>query len=179
MRTIVLMALALSAAACGGNEPAADYPKATAQAAPAKEAKPPKGALWRESVDEAVDQGLGYFLQRVDLAPSFDASGRFQGFRIVELYGDGFWDDVDLRAGDVVLRVNGKPIERENQAFEVFQGLKQAETLEVEYLRRGERRNLTYRIIPRGSVDQAAPAKQDATIKPPATGAKAPATQHS
>ncbi len=81
-----------------------------------------------------------------------------------------------------------------NQAFEVFQGLKQEDRLEVQYLRRGHRRSLTYRIIPRGSAVQpndkakspssapAEPAKQDAEAKPPAAGvkssAKTPATQH-
>ncbi|MCA9627909.1 MAG: hypothetical protein KC766_09590 [Myxococcales bacterium] len=182
------MALALPLVACGGNEPTADYPHASAQPAPAKAASPPKGALWREAVDATVDRGLGYFLQRVELAPSFDTGGRFQGFRIVDLYGDGFWDDVDLQRGDIVLRINGKPIERENQAFEVFQGLKQAERLEVEYLRRGHRRSLSYRIIPQGT--QVKPTDEPAEPKPTAPGAKdeskassakvkTPATQHS
>lgn len=181
MRTLLMIALALPLVACGGNEPVASYPKAKAEAAPAKEAKPPRGALWRDSVDATVDQGLGYFLQRVEVAPSFDAGGRFQGFRIVDLYGAGFWEGVDLQRGDVILRVNGKPIERENQAYEVFQGLKQADRLQVEYLRRGQRRSLSYRIIPRGSTsedDGKAPRKPDA--KPPAAdAAKAPAAQHS
>lgn len=156
-----IIALAALVSGCGGSEPPADYPEHAAKAP--EEPKPPAGALWREVVNATVDQGLGYFLQRVDVEPSFDSKGSFQGFRIVELRGDGFWDGVDLRKGDVVLRVNDKPIEREGQAYEVFQELKSVDQLNVQYLRQGQRLSLSYRIIPRGTSEAAsdlpAPAK--------------------
>jgi type II secretory pathway component PulC len=95
---------------------------------------------------EVVQAGLGRFLQKVDVEPSF-ASGRFQGFRIVELRPGAFWQDVDLRPGDVVLRVNGMPIERETQAYDAFQSLRTANELRVEYLRAGQPRALVYPIL--------------------------------
>lgn len=159
--------LALAAlSACGGSEPPADYPKPSAKAP--EEPKPPPGALWREVVNATVDQGLGYFLQRVEVEPSFDSKGSFQGFRIMELRGDGFWDGVDLRKGDVVLRVNDKPIEREGQAYEVFQELKSVDELKVQYLRQGRRMSLSYRIIPRGTPEPASdsPAKPGPAPEP-------------
>lgn len=146
---------------------------------PTQEApKPPRGALWRQDVDQAVDAGLGYFLQRLDVAPSFDSEGRFEGFRIVALNGEEYWADVDLKPGDVVLRVNGKPIERENQAYEVFQSLKTAQAIEVQFLRGDQRRTISYRIIaqqanPQGNVP--APAQPSPAPAQPGPAASAPA----
>ncbi len=126
--------------------------------APAPEAPPPKGALWRHGVDQTVDRGLGYFLQRLEVAPSFAPDGSFQGFKIVQLYDEGFWQGVDLRPGDVVTRVNGQSIEREGQAYEVFQSLKQAPALSVQFLREGQSRTLNYRIVAPGDATSGAPA---------------------
>lgn len=178
-----VVALAALAAGCGGSESPAGYPQPGAAVAP-EEPKPPAGALWRELVNATVDQGLGYFLQRVDVAPSFDSQGRFEGFRIVELRGGSYWDGVDLRQGDVVQRVNGKPIEREGQAYEVFQELKTVDQLQVQYLRQGQRRSLSYRIIPRGKSDAGAPSKVSpapakAAPKSAAPAKIAPASSHS
>lgn len=92
-----------------------------------------------------VDAGLGRFLQKVDVEPSF-AGGRFQGFRIVELRPGAFWQSVDLRPGDVVLRINELPIERDKQAYDAFQTLRTAKELRVDYLRDGQPRSLLYPI---------------------------------
>lgn len=110
-------------------------------------ARPPAGALWRDEVDETVDAGLGWFLQLVEVEPSLD-NGRFKGFRIVDLRPSSYWQGVDLRPGDVVLRVNGKSIERDNEANEVFKSLKKENELRVKYLRAGRERELVYRIVP-------------------------------
>jgi len=84
-----------------------------------------------------VDRGFGHFLQMVEVEPRvFD--GKFTGWTIVGLYPRDFWQDVDLREGDVVTRVNGLPIERETEAFSAFQGLKQAKELTVALERDGQ-----------------------------------------
>lgn len=93
-----------------------------------------------------MEAGLGRFLQKVDVEPSF-ANGRFQGFRIVELRPGSFWQSVDLRPGDVVLSLNGLPIERDKQAYDAFQTLRTAKELRVEYLRDGRPRSLVYPIL--------------------------------
>jgi type II secretory pathway component PulC len=92
-----------------------------------------------------VDAGLGRFLQRVDVEPSF-AAGQFQGFRIVALRPPAFWRSVDLRPGDIVLQVNHMPIERETQAYDAFQTLRASPELRVDYLRDGQPRVLRYAI---------------------------------
>jgi S1-C subfamily serine protease len=107
---------------------------------------PPPGALFRQDVTATVEEGLGYFLQRV----SVDAEvidGKFQGFRIVELRPVEWWQGVDLRPGDVITMVNGMSIERDIDAYQAFQSLRSAPALRVTFLRGGARRELVYSII--------------------------------
>jgi type II secretory pathway component PulC len=99
-------------------------------------------------VRATVDQGLGYFLQRVDVEPAVE-EGQFQGFRIVGLSPPEWWTSVDLKPGDVVTAVNGMPIERDDQAFAAFESLKTANDLKVSYRRGGQPRDLIYKIVDR------------------------------
>ncbi len=142
----------LFALGCAGQDGEADYPSnevgVEGVGDHGQAARRPKGALFRDEVDATVDEGLGYFLQRVDLEPALD-NGRFRGFRLVALRPTEWWEGVDLKPGDVVLRVNGMPIERDTQAYDAFVALKKARVLRVEYLRGGQQRELVFRIIAR------------------------------
>lgn len=97
-------------------------------------------------MNELLDQGFPHFLKRVEVEPSLD-NGKFKGWAIVALNPPEFWQGVDLKPGDVVVSVNGLPLERETQAFEAFESLRSAEKLEVSYLRAGEPRKLAYKIV--------------------------------
>lgn len=151
-----MLSILLPLAACAGQEANAEYPATDVLVAdsdeddamndePARPA-PPAGSLWRDEVHATVDAGLGWFLQRVEVEPAVEA-GRFRGFRVVRLQPPEFWQGVDLRPGDVVLRVNGLPIERETQAYEAFQSLKRATELRIRLARGGTERDLVYRIV--------------------------------
>ncbi len=135
----------------------------------AKPAEPSAGPgkLFRKDVDEVVEGGLGLFLGKVEVEPSVER-GVFRGFRIVELRPSEYWQGVDLRPGDVVTQVNGMPIERETQAWNAFQALKQAPRLEVKYLRGGIERELRYEIV--GAPSAAPPAGSANTKKSPDAG---------
>lgn len=115
--------------------------------APAKKpALPPAGTLYRSDVQALVNRGFPSFLQRVEVEPSLD-NGKFKGWAIVALNPPEFWQGVDLKPGDVVVSVNGLPIERETQAFDAFESLRSADRLEVAYVRAGEPRKLFYKIV--------------------------------
>jgi type II secretory pathway component PulC len=107
---------------------------------------PAVGTLYRDEVDATIDAGLGYFFQRVELEPSVE-NGRFKGFRIMKLKTPDFWQGVDLRRGDVVLSVNGMPIETDMQAFNAAQALKKSSEIRVKYLRAGRERELVFKIV--------------------------------
>jgi type II secretory pathway component PulC len=155
MRTPVslLGALAVALCQCGGAAPAQPEPAtpsaaSTAAPPPAAAAPAPDHRLKRSAVHAAIGQGLGAFLQHVDLddAP-VRVAGRFRGFRIAGLRDPQFWAGVDLKPGDVVTRVNGFPIERPEQAQTAFEALEVAPELRVSYERDGEPRELVYPIV--------------------------------
>jgi type II secretion system protein C len=147
-----LVALGLALSACGGS------PSLVAAAAPPVARKPPPAGsasapvadhkLARSVVREVVAQGLGAFLQYVEVSdqPVFVA-GKFHGFRIAGLRDAAFWQGVDLKPGDVVVSVNGFPIEHPEQAATAFESLDVASELHVAYERDGQPRDLVYAIV--------------------------------
>jgi type II secretory pathway component PulC len=97
-------------------------------------------------VTATLSRGLGDFLGRLQVEP-FAPGGRFRGWRVVTLReNDPLWAGVDLAPGDVVTAVNGRKIERPEQALAVFQSLAVASELRVTYERDGARRELVYPI---------------------------------
>jgi type II secretory pathway component PulC len=160
--------LALStAAACGGAAPSTSgsaKPASPVDVASAPKPAPPADApnehsLRRSAVKSVVKGGLGLFLQKVALDDQpVMKEGRFYGFRIAMLRDPGFWKGVDLRPGDVIVRVNGMPIEHPEEALEAFHSLEVASELRVAYDREGAARELAYTI-----VEDEAPKRADAS----------------
>lgn len=100
----------------------------------------------RDELDAVLDAGIGRFLQRVDTEPELDG-GRFVGFRLVALRTSLF-DGVDLQVGDTVLRVNGLPLERPEDAVAIWETLRSAGELTVDLLRDGQERRLRVPVVP-------------------------------
>jgi hypothetical protein len=153
---LLLLALAVSAG-CGsaaaqgssGSDRPRAQPSAVGSVASSRPAVdpvrrgPPEGnieqgaaaRIRRADLMKTLSAGLGIFLQRVQVEPLL-VLGRFRGWRIASLQGAGpAWGG--LKPGDVVLRVNGKPIERPEQALECWQSLAFARELRVAYMRDG------------------------------------------
>lgn len=155
------------------DEPLRVEPEApvAAPSAAAKKAGPPPGAVFRQDVASTVDEGLGYFLQRVSVDPSI-VDGKFQGFRIVELRPAEYWAGVDLHPGDVIQQVNGMPIERDIDAYQAFQALRGAPEIRISFLRAGAKRELVYAIVDRDAKPKAEPQKAPAPAAAPVPGSE-------
>lgn len=146
-------------------------PEAGAASRPRASAKPSVAShqLARADVERVVDAGLGRFLAHVTVEPRLSA-GKFAGWSVVALEPPELWQGVDLRPGDVVTRINGLPIERDTEAFDAFQAVRQAPALEVSYLRANQPRSLRFEIVgaPSPALPQAPPApKSPAAAKNP------------
>lgn len=124
-------------------------PPAPATVRPLDQAPP--GKLFREDVDAIVDAGLGQFLQHVSVDAQL-RDGKFTGWIVRGLYPPDYWSGVDLMPGDVITQINGKSIERDTEAFAVFQSLKMAPKLTVSALRAGAPHPLSYDIVPRPAL---------------------------
>jgi type II secretory pathway component PulC len=150
--SLVLLGLLVGCGSAQVSPPAA--PHAAAKPARIAEApaapRPPKGALFRQDVDAVIDGGFPQFLQRVDVQPRL-VEGQFRGWSIVNLSPRDFWSGVDLKPGDVVMQVNDLPIERDTEAYDVFESLKQSDSLRVAFQRDGQTRVLEYRIVQRAN----------------------------
>jgi hypothetical protein len=108
-------------------------------------AKP--GVLKRSAVVRVVDAGIGRWLAGGAEVERKIAKSRFQGWEIRRLYpGDPCYLAVDLRPFDVVTQVNGKSIEKPEQAFDVLGSLRTASELVVDFLRDGQPQKLTLQI---------------------------------
>ena len=145
------LAAALLLAGCGGAAVRPAPPPAASEPAPAVSAAPAAapGTIGRAALDLVLDGGLGRFLGRVETEPARE-NGQFVGFRVVSLEGPLVASDPTgsgLRVGDVVVRVNGQVIERPEQALTVWEGLRVASTLAIEYLRAGQRREARFEIV--------------------------------
>jgi hypothetical protein len=95
--------------------------------------------LTREVLASAVTRGFGSFLGRIAVTPVIDGGGRFQGFRLDRARDLRRWNaaGLDLRAGDIVTRVNGRSIERPEMAMSVFAGMRDVTEVQVDVIRAG------------------------------------------
>ena len=165
-RLLLTPAVLIAAAACAGSsppppaDPPPPPPRPTASAPASPRTAP--GTVLRKDLQSFIDAGFVRFLQMVEVEPSLE-QGKFKGWSIVSLRPPEFWQGVDLKPGDVVSSVNGQSIERETEAFDVFQSLRSAETISVTYQRAGTQRTLDYKVVdepaPAAAPAQTAPAK--------------------
>lgn len=138
--------------ACGGGATAPSKtpePSAMTVAPPANRPAAPPGSVRRSTLREVLAAGPGALLQHIELEDNpVLRGGKFHGFRVAALRGDPtFWDGVDLQPGDVVTKVNGRGVEKPQDAFEAFRGLETAREIRVDYERAGEARTLRYDVF--------------------------------
>ncbi len=165
MRMIALalalaLAPALGLAACATNTPppieetpltgsasaAAAASGASADPAPPAKAAPlPSPAFFlRRDVQRVLDRGPHDFLASIDEDPLLEGN-QFRGW-VFRGWRDDRYAIADLLPGDIILRINGKPIERPEQFMEVWDSLRNASELVIETQRAGKPRTLRYPI---------------------------------
>ena len=101
----------------------------------------------RSALKRTVDAGLGRWLQTVSVDPLL-ARGHFRGWIIRSFNADdACYAGVDLRAGDVVTRVNGRGVEHPEEALEVWTKLPASSELVIDFLRDGQSRKVRFGIV--------------------------------
>lgn len=114
---------------------------------PAPAAAEGERTVTRTAVLAVLDKGIPWILRQVETEPALER-GRFVGFRLVTFFGsDARFRGVDLGPGDVVLRINGLPIERPEHAYRIWQELRVASEIRIEILRAGAPREVGYTIV--------------------------------
>ena len=146
----LVLALALLGATCGfwGCGGARPLPEETAVEEPEALPRPPF-TIYRDELDAALDRGLQPLIADVRLKAVHDGP-RFVGWRVQFLHpGEDPFRHSAVRPGDVLMRVNGSPLERPDQMMEVWKSLEEADILTFSVLRAGKPVEVTYAIVAR------------------------------
>jgi hypothetical protein len=108
-------------------------------------ASPPRTIL-RSQLTQVLNRSPAYFLSQVQTEPRF-VDGRFRGWKLVSFFpGDARFAGVDVRPGDVITRINGRPIEQPDQFMLVWDRLRVERELVLEFERDGTPRTLRWTI---------------------------------
>ena len=144
--------LAIVLSACH-EAPPPSAPNAPAKpAAGASAASSAPGRLQRAEVDQVlVQQGPPWVLRRVLSEEVMGRDGKFAGWRLVGLPEE--WRALDLRPGDIVMRVNGLPIETPGQAFDAWRSVAKHPAIKITLTRDGARREIAIPIDGAPSAD--------------------------
>jgi S1-C subfamily serine protease len=145
-RASALVFAALLMTACGGSSPPSETPPTTVAELPYS-APTLQGEIPREALTDVLERGLGFFLQGIVTEPHVE-DGRFVGHRVIEMYPDDpRFSDLAIQPGDTVTSVNGKPIERPDEAYEVWTSLRVSSELLISYLHDGQPQTLRFGIV--------------------------------
>jgi len=98
----------------------------------------------RKEVDSALDN-MNQLLTQVRAVPHFDG-GKATGFRLFAIRQNSIFDQIGLRNGDIIQRINGTEINDPGKALALFNELRDQRQLVVELLRNKEAKTLSYNI---------------------------------
>jgi type II secretory pathway component PulC len=125
-------------------DPDADAPQVAALAAD----RPPR-TIYRAELDRALARGPGWLLGQLDPEPVRNG-GRFVGWRIASVFPDA--PDVcppgcDLLPGDVILAVQGDPLQTPHALEAMIARLDALSALEIDRVRDGTREHVVYTLL--------------------------------
>ncbi len=94
---------------------------------------------------EARLNNLPALLTRARVIPH-QMNGKPDGFLIQEIVPGSLYDEAGLKNGDVIRKVNGKPVTRPEEALGLFQSLRSASGIDLEIARGGDVRTIHFDI---------------------------------
>ena len=103
--------------------------------------------IQRKDYERMLDRGASYFIRQIQVTP-IKHEEQFVGFRLDKIFpNEPYFEQGEIRVGDIVQRVNGLPIGRPEQFMQVWVGLKAKQQLIVQIIRKGEPLIVTWNII--------------------------------
>ncbi|MGH2901372.1 MAG: hypothetical protein ACRDMZ_22030, partial [Solirubrobacteraceae bacterium] len=118
------------------------------------------GTIARARLIAVLDAGPGMFLRQLEVSPRM-AGDRFVGWQLVQLIDRaGPLGDVDVAPGDVLLAINGKPLERPDELQRLWDSLRTANELKAQLARGDARLELRFTIDPPVAAPAGSPAAQ-------------------
>ncbi|MFN3201795.1 MAG: hypothetical protein ACE366_25550 [Bradymonadia bacterium] len=104
--------------------------------------------LKRGVLDKAIAQGPQRLIASIDVQPHM-VGGQFVGHQVVAFRRDGLLAGCrQIKAGDVLIAVNGESLARPSQFMHAWGTLAEAEAIKVELMRGDQPMVLTWKIVP-------------------------------
>ena len=138
-------------------------PEPTAEAkAEAPEPALPPGSISRARMDQWLLRGPSNLLQKVQVS-AIHRQNKFVGWRIDHLSGE--LEGSGLQAGDVVTSANKMTLETQDDFFDVWEKMTEADELHIAYERDGKPGEAVLKIV--GAPDPATKKRLDEGTPPP------------
>jgi len=83
-------------------------------------------------------------------------NGKPDGFKIYSIREGSVYDQAGLKNGDVVRKINGKPVDSPDKALEVYENLRTTNRVEIDVERKGRGEKVVIRVDDRGGEDATA-----------------------
>lgn len=121
-------------------------PPPVATARPAPEASEGNYRVLDKNEVQAALENLPQLLTKARVVPYMTAEGKADGFRIVSIAPNSFYERIGLRNGDVLQRINGIEIKDPETFMRVFNQLKEESNIALDLVRRNQKETLNYEI---------------------------------
>ncbi len=93
----------------------------------------------------ASTENMSQILTQARALP-FIEQGKTVGFRISEITPGSIYEKIGLQNGDVIQKVNAQDVDDPAKFFQLYQGLKNEQSITIDLLRGGQRQTLNYEI---------------------------------
>lgn len=107
-------------------------------------ASPNRITVKRTQIDEAI-QNINALMKQVRILPNF-TDGKPDGLALSGVMTGSFFSSLGLQSGDILLGVDGKPIQSADDALKIYTGMKTANRLQLNIRRSGREESLEYTI---------------------------------
>jgi hypothetical protein len=103
--------------------------------------------ITRRELVAFLDQGIPQTLQQIPMQPVFE-KGNLLGYRVEVLFPDRpeLAASAGIRVGDVIRRVNGLAVQRPEDLWSVWEGLRKSDRFSVEVVRAGQPLHLIWSV---------------------------------
>ncbi|MCB0347257.1 MAG: general secretion pathway protein GspC [Bdellovibrionales bacterium] len=100
----------------------------------------------RETLNKYINN-IGDVLQQARAVPNRDPNtGEINGFRLLFIKPDSIFSQLGLKQGDLLKSVNGSPVTSIQKAMEMYQSLKGADNIGVQFEREGKTEEFNYTV---------------------------------
>jgi len=99
----------------------------------------------RDYLQANVLDNLSKVATQARIVPSFK-NGKPNGFKLFSIKPGSIYAKIGMQNGDVIQKINGYEMNSPDKALEIYQKLKTANSISVDFLRRGKTKAHSYNI---------------------------------